>query len=138
MVPRSGTRNPSTHSSVVVLPAPFGPISPKISPSLTSNDTSSTATVLPYVLRQPETRMTGGAVTRLFLCHGPRAARDLRLLSLRTKRPCAFGGALIERRGDDDLGARVEREVVLRAHLRSVDRQRLELGGVRSGFGGDG
>ena len=39
--------SPSTHSMVVVLPAPFGPIRPKISPSCTSNDTSSTATVLP-------------------------------------------------------------------------------------------
>ncbi len=46
---------PSTHSIVVVLPAPFGPMSPKISPSLTSNETSSTATVLRYVFRMPET-----------------------------------------------------------------------------------
>ena len=34
MVPRSGLRIPSTHSIVVVFPAPFGPISPKISPSI--------------------------------------------------------------------------------------------------------
>ena len=34
IVPRSGRRSPSTHSIVVVLPAPFGPIRPKISPSL--------------------------------------------------------------------------------------------------------
>jgi hypothetical protein len=47
MLPRSGFRNPSTHSIVVVLPAPLGPINPKISPSRTSNDTSSTATVDP-------------------------------------------------------------------------------------------
>ena len=32
MLPRSGSRSPSTHSIVVVLPAPLGPISPKISP----------------------------------------------------------------------------------------------------------
>ena len=31
MRPRSGLRSPSTHSIVVVFPAPFGPISPKIS-----------------------------------------------------------------------------------------------------------
>jgi hypothetical protein len=47
MAPRSGLRNPSTHSIVVVLPAPFGPISPKISPSRTSNEISSTATTRP-------------------------------------------------------------------------------------------
>jgi hypothetical protein len=32
---------------VVVLPAPFGPINPKISPACTSNETPSTAIVLP-------------------------------------------------------------------------------------------
>jgi hypothetical protein len=47
MAPRSGRRTPSTHSIVVVFPAPFGPIKPKISPSLTSNETSETATVAP-------------------------------------------------------------------------------------------
>ena len=47
MAPRSGDRSPSTHSIVVVFPAPFGPISPKISPCWTSNDTSATATVGP-------------------------------------------------------------------------------------------
>jgi hypothetical protein len=47
MVPRSGARRPPTHSIVVVLPAPFGPIRPKISPGRTSNDTSSTATIEP-------------------------------------------------------------------------------------------
>src|ERR1700704_1695784 len=67
IVPRSGFRNPSTHSIVVVLPAPLGPISPKISPSFTSNDTSSTATVEPYVFRKPETRMTGAAATPALL-----------------------------------------------------------------------
>ena len=47
------------HSIVVVFPAPFGPISPKISPCSTTNDTSSTATVGPYVLRNRLTWMTG-------------------------------------------------------------------------------
>jgi len=47
---RSGSpvyARPSQHSMVVVLPAPFGPTIPKISPSRTSNETSSTATVAP-------------------------------------------------------------------------------------------
>ena len=47
MLPRSGCRRPSTHSMVVVLPAPFGPISPKISPWKTSKETSSTAAMGP-------------------------------------------------------------------------------------------
>ena len=61
-MPRSGVRSPCTHSMVVVFPAPLGPISPKISPSYTSNDTSSTATVDLYVFRKPETWMTGCGV----------------------------------------------------------------------------
>src|SRR5690606_996261 len=43
-------RSPSTHSTVVVLPAPLGPRIPKISPLSTVKDTSSTATVSPYRL----------------------------------------------------------------------------------------
>ena len=42
-VPASGSRSPMTHSSVVVLPAPFGPSRPKISPSAISKLTPSTA-----------------------------------------------------------------------------------------------
>jgi hypothetical protein len=48
MVPKSGVRSPEIHSTVVVFPAPLGPIIPKISPSATENETSSTATVAPY------------------------------------------------------------------------------------------
>ena len=56
--PASALRTPSTHSMVVVLPAPLGPMSPKISPSNTSKETSSTATVEPYRLRRWATSMT--------------------------------------------------------------------------------
>ncbi len=44
IVPESGDRRPTAHSTVVVFPAPFGPRIPKISPSATENETSSTAT----------------------------------------------------------------------------------------------
>ena len=43
---------------VVVLPAPLGPSKPKISPSSTENETSSTATSEPYVLRRLATVIT--------------------------------------------------------------------------------
>ncbi len=46
----AGVRSPATHSTVVVLPAPFGPSTPKISPSSTSNDTSTTAGRPAYAL----------------------------------------------------------------------------------------
>src|SRR5947209_6760758 len=72
MAPESGVRKPSTHSIVVVLPAPLGPIRPKISPAWTSNDTPSTATVRPYAFRIASTRTAGTEVmdARAF-CHAP-------------------------------------------------------------------
>jgi hypothetical protein len=45
--PPSGSRRPSMISSVVVLPAPFGPRIPKNSPRSTSNVTPFTASSLP-------------------------------------------------------------------------------------------
>jgi hypothetical protein len=48
----------ATHSTVVVLPAPFGPRIPKISPGSTANETPSTASVDPYRFRRLVTSMT--------------------------------------------------------------------------------
>src|SRR4051812_29401999 len=48
MWPASGSRSPMTHSSVVVLPAPFGPRRPKISPSWISNVTPRAASTPSY------------------------------------------------------------------------------------------
>ena len=45
MDPASGLRRPTMDSMVVVLPAPFGPTMPKISPLSTLKETSSTAVV---------------------------------------------------------------------------------------------
>src|SRR5690348_10163167 len=56
--PAVGARNPVTRLNRVVLPAPFGPISPTISPSRTSNDTPSTARSPPKVRDSPETSST--------------------------------------------------------------------------------
>src|ERR1700682_528303 len=53
--PASGRSRPSIALSVLVLPAPFGPRRPKISPSLMSRDTPSTATFGPYLTRRPST-----------------------------------------------------------------------------------
>ena len=47
MVPESGVRSPTIDSTVVVLPAPFGPRMAKISPGSTVNETPSTATWSP-------------------------------------------------------------------------------------------
>ena len=59
---RAGVRPPQPDSALmaVVFPAPFGPKMPKISPSATVNETSSTATSAPYVLRRCATSTAGG------------------------------------------------------------------------------
>ena len=59
----SGSRRPSMISSVVVLPAPFGPRMPKNSPSATENDTPSTALRSPYALRMSSTTIAAFAVS---------------------------------------------------------------------------
>src|SRR5690349_2797812 len=57
-VPPFGVMSPHSMRMVVVLPEPFGPRMPKISPRRIVNDTSSTATTLPNVLRSPLTTTT--------------------------------------------------------------------------------
>src|SRR5215831_6984680 len=47
--------------SAVVLPAPLGPMSPRMRPSSTRRSMPSTATVLPNVLRRPRASMQGMA-----------------------------------------------------------------------------
>lgn len=83
---------PSMISSVVVLPAPFSPSSPNISPRLTSNEMSLTAVKSPYSLMRSLTSITtsslnsapvdqarirpGPAVART-VSHGPAPAQSL-------------------------------------------------------------
>lgn len=49
----------------MVLPEPFGPSRPKISPDSTSNQTSATATVRPYSLRRPLASTTAAMASSL-------------------------------------------------------------------------
>src|SRR5437667_1096344 len=53
--------SPRIAFSAVVLPAPLGPMSPRMRPSSTRKSTPSTATVLPKVLRRPRASMHGMA-----------------------------------------------------------------------------
>ena len=55
MLPAVGGYMPATQLKIVLLPEPFGPISPRISPSLTSNETLSTAMNAPNFFVSPET-----------------------------------------------------------------------------------
>src|SRR5438046_4810228 len=55
MEPALGTRAPEMQLKAVVLPEPFRPMSPRISPSRTSNDTSLRAMNPPNCLISPDT-----------------------------------------------------------------------------------
>ena len=57
--PEVGTSAPDTQLNSVVLPEPFGPISPRISPSRTSNDTPLSAMKPPNCFVRPVTVSTG-------------------------------------------------------------------------------
>jgi len=50
MTPSSGLKTPASRLNTVVLPAPLGPIMPRISPSLTSKDKLKTAVTRPKFL----------------------------------------------------------------------------------------
>src|SRR6266511_1310123 len=66
--PADGWRLPAMQLKVVVLPAPFGPISAWRSCAPTRNDTRSTATTPPNALVSPRTSMAGASsATRLLL-----------------------------------------------------------------------
>ena len=55
MVPASGLVKPASISKVVVLPAPFGPMRPSVSPAVTSKSMPCTAAMPPNDLRSPRT-----------------------------------------------------------------------------------
>src|SRR5919108_5441774 len=63
--------NPEMHSKKVVFPAPFGPISPTISPSRTSIETWLTAETPPNVTWTPSAEST----TAVFVRDGGRGTR---------------------------------------------------------------
>src|SRR6476660_9705450 len=67
--PAVGTYMPAMQLKIVLLPDPFGPISPTISPSLTSNETLETAVKPPKVLVRP---LTDRRATRIARYSGQR------------------------------------------------------------------
>src|ERR1700739_895127 len=56
--PAVGAKVPDSILKIVLLPDPFGPIRPRISPSPTANETSLTAVKAPKRLRSPVTSST--------------------------------------------------------------------------------
>src|SRR6185295_9515472 len=81
-VPPSAPVRPRQTRIVVVLPAPFGPITPRHSPGAIANERSSTTTASPNFFVRCETRRSGSGTVR----SGARSGR--------------FGGGL----GGDRLG----------------------------------
>src|SRR6266699_1918956 len=62
--------------SAVVLPAPFGPISPRMRPSSTRRSTLSNATVMPKTLRRPRASIVAIALALPPFCRGTALCRS--------------------------------------------------------------
>src|SRR5271154_7367417 len=71
--PAVGRVTPESKLNSVVLPAPFGPMTTRNSPSRTSSETSSTIETPPILRLKPWTDSTGGApIMGLFECRNGR------------------------------------------------------------------
>src|SRR5205085_4957527 len=119
--------------TVVVLPAPFGPRSPKISPWRTSRSSSSTATTpVGYVLDSFSVRMTASGMRQLLLSIARRQRVDVGAqlhgdapddLALAT---AVALPARLARRGDP----LAEPPMGLRARAREGDEDRAPVRGI--------
>ena len=65
--------------NVVVLPAPFGPSNPKISPRCTVNDVLATAVKSPKVLTKSLTTMTAWSDCELLFCSNRKACSEIEI-----------------------------------------------------------
>src|SRR5437867_10248221 len=75
--------SPRIALSAVVLPAPFGPMSPRMRPSSTRRLTSSSATVVPKTLRSPRASIV--AITLFPLCLGTALRSGIEFFLRQTK-----------------------------------------------------
>src|SRR4051812_17099454 len=99
--PAASDANPDTALSRVVLPAPLGPMMPRISPGATVSDTLSTAVTPPKRTVTPRASSASG-IDEL-LAAGPGAGQRLR----EADQPVGVAG-----HGDDDPGADRDRHPV--------------------------
>src|SRR5262245_26579262 len=71
-VPDVGTRSDARILMSVVLPAPFGPMRPNMSPASIDSDTSSSAHVEPYILQSRSTLIMVHEDPHQHVRHAPR------------------------------------------------------------------
>src|SRR5664280_193525 len=112
MEPDVGRCAPARHEKRVVLPAPFGPMTPKISPGATSNETPLTATRPPKRTVSARTETTGSGIE----VEAPQASRP--------KAPHEAEEALRLEEHDGDQQRPIDEE---RGAEQGRDRQELEL-----------
>src|SRR5712691_6476892 len=97
---------PAMQLKIVLLPDPFGPISPRISPSFTSNDTFDTAVKPSNILVRPETVRRATRRAHLLRSPGGRSPPEVGALARvgvpRGQRQHRVGG--LDRRRPRDLG----------------------------------
>src|ERR1035441_8601607 len=109
MPPASGDRSPEMRPNRLVLPAPFGPTIPTVSPAPTLNESCSAMTTRPNRFVTPSSSSSGlvirSRVRRLQLCRGVHARQQRVVDDLHLQ---LVLGALLplhpDRRGDRDAG----------------------------------
>src|SRR5271163_4873255 len=117
--PALGRNWPRMQLKSVVLPEPFGPMTPRISPSSTANETSLTAATPPKRLLRPETLSTA-AISGLPDRGLERSARRGGLSR------CAMLGVAIEQA--EDPGRRDDEQ---RHHQKGVENEIIVLKGAQ-------
>src|SRR5438309_8214910 len=108
MLPALGAYKPAMQLNVVLLPDPFGPISPRISPCSTAKETLFTALSAPNRLLKPRTSSSGTFSAHVGV---PRRERHNGISRLDRRRPDHLDFALHE------LHHHGERTLVLSGHL---------------------
>ena len=118
--PDEGSISPASIRSVVVLPAPFGPSSAKISPGTRSNETSSTAT------RVPNRRVRWWAVRDTGRTSGALPAKSAARVEFVTARRHQQAAILREeeaRRADDSGGGELNRTALVSLRVVHVGKR---------------
>src|SRR6476646_5181607 len=111
MLPAVGRSRPETRLNSVVLPAPFGPITARSSPSRTSSPTPETIVAPPMSSPRSCTARIGGAITRSCLLE--RDDRRRRVVAARS--PEHLSGQVPVLADELDPEHRLQHRVVLRA-----------------------
>src|SRR5690625_3164644 len=141
-LPWSGWASVARIRTIVVLPAPFGPSTPRIAPVGTSRSTPSSAVVRPNRLTRPEARIHTSATIPPFVCTTVPARADTgRTVGGQERTPAAGGSSIacsdhLRRRGAQSQ-ARREHDRGVPQHGRGGDDGDIDQGRPRRDGGSE-